>query len=122
MITPIVIPDGQVGYIFEGEAPQTFCFVPEACVKTNGGEVSIDEMEYVRSGWDLKNMRMSNAPSGNHLFPRASHPANDFETEPVKIFLDRIRALVPPVAPPFDASLPPPFLADPGIDPMVFFL
>ena len=91
MKTPIVTVDGRPGSIFEGELPDTFCFVPQECISTDADGVHVNEIEYMHSGWDLRNMRCSDTTDGQHLFPKAFCPVCNLDAEPVRHFLDRIQ-------------------------------
>ncbi len=90
MKTPIITVDGRTGCVFEGELPQTFCFVPEDCLLAEVGGVRVLEGNYVRSRWDVRNMRCNDAGEGQHLFPNPQSPVIDFNDEQVRIFLRRI--------------------------------
>ena len=91
MKTPIVTVAGHLGSVFEGEIPETFCFVPRECVTGEGDDVQVAELDYVRSGWDVRNMRFNDAAYGEHLFPNARRPVSDLEAKPVRVFLNRVR-------------------------------
>lgn len=90
MNTPIVTVRGRPGCIFEGEVPETYCFVPQDLIDDKGDEVQVAEGDYVRNGWDVRNMRSNQSSSGEHLFPNVRRPVSDLESEPVRIFLRRI--------------------------------
>lgn len=94
MNAPTVVVAGASGVVFEGETPDTFCFVPQQCVREDNGKLRVDEIDYVKSGWDVKNVRFSNPPFGNHLFPNSDRVVQDLEQPAVRGFLDRIRRLV----------------------------
>lgn len=91
-VTTITI-GGRPGSLFEGEALQTFCFVPSDCISAEGDNVHILEGDYVRSGWDVRNMRFNDAGEGQHLFPNTRRPVSDFESEKVRVFLHRIESV-----------------------------
>ena len=78
------------GRIFPGEYPQTFCFVPEECLWSEGGSLHLMEGDYVRSGWDVLNMRLNDAGEGQHLFPCADLLPADLEPSLAKTFLHRV--------------------------------
>ena len=90
MTPPLITIGGRNGCIFEGEIPQTYCFVPEYCIQSVGDRTEVAEGEYMRSGWDLRNMRFNEAGEGQHLFPNAQRPVANLDNEPVRIFLRRI--------------------------------
>jgi len=90
MNTPIVTVGGRPGCIFEGQVPETFCFVPQDFIAVEGSDVQVAEGEYVRSGWDVRNMRFNQSSSGEHLFPDVRRPVGDLESESVRMFLQRI--------------------------------
>ena len=93
MNAPTVSVAGQTGQIFEGEVPETLCFVPQDCISAHGDTLRVAEMNYVQSGWDVRNMRFSNALEGEHLFPDSSRPVNDLESEKVRVFLKRMKVI-----------------------------
>jgi len=90
MQTSIITVDGRKGCVFEGELPHTFCFVPEECIIAEGDSLRVAEGDYIRSHWDVRNMRNNDAGEGQHLFPNAMRPLSDLNDEPVRIFLRRI--------------------------------
>src|SRR3979490_2446119 len=90
MKTPVISIGGRSGRIFEGEVPQTYCFVPEDCILCAPDGVCVCEGDYIRSGWDVRNMRFNDAGTGEHLFPDALRPVIDLESPPVKTFIRRI--------------------------------
>jgi hypothetical protein len=81
---------GLTGSVFEGELPQTYCFVPEYCLVKEDGRLVVAEGDYMRSGWDVRNMRFNDAGEGQHLFPNTQRPIADLDVESVRIFLNRI--------------------------------
>lgn len=88
--TPVIEVDGMPGVIFEGELPDTFCFVPASCVRVERGETNVSEIDYVRSRWDERNMRLSPMLDGKRLFPKPNRPVRDLQAVPVRSFLARI--------------------------------
>ncbi len=90
MKNPTITIDGRTGCIFEGEIPETFCFVPEECIIAEGENVRVAEGDYIRGRWDVRNMRFNDAGEGQHLFPNAQRPLVDLNGAPVGIFLRRI--------------------------------
>lgn len=93
MSTPIVSVAGQSGRLFEGEVPETYCFVPQEFILGEGDAVRVEELHYVVSGWDVRNMRFNQSVEGEHLFPDVRRPVNDLEAEGVRVFLDRIQVV-----------------------------
>lgn len=91
MNSPTITVCGHLGSIFEGELPETFCFVPQECVSSDSDGVRVNEIEYVQSGWGLRNMRLSDAADGEQLFPKSRCQVVNLDTEPVRHFLDRIK-------------------------------
>jgi hypothetical protein len=91
MNTPIISIGGRSGQIFEGEVPETFCFVPQDYITEEGDNVRVAEIDYVCSGWDVRNMRFNHAVDGEHLFPNVHRPVNDLDAEAVRIFINRIK-------------------------------
>jgi hypothetical protein len=90
MNTLLITAGGALGRIFEGEYPQTFCFVPEDCIVFESGGFRLIEGDYSRSGWDVRNMRFNDDGSGQHLFPNTEKPVDALGDSNVKTFLDRI--------------------------------
>lgn len=90
MKTHTVTARGRPGFIFEGEFPQTYCFVPIECLDSEGDIIRLAEVEYVRTGWAERNMRFNDAGEGHHLFPNAQRMISDFENDPVRTFLHRL--------------------------------
>jgi len=93
MKTNAVTIDGHQGSIFEGELPETYCFVPEECISTDRAGLHVNELDYVRSGWDVRNMRFSETTDGQHLFPKPLCPVINLEDEAVRKFLTRIKSV-----------------------------
>ena len=90
MKTPTITIDGRSGRVFEGEIPETYCFVPEECIITDDDGVHVSEREYIRSKWDVRNMRFNDAGEGQHLFPNIQRPMVELENSQVRIFINRI--------------------------------
>ncbi|HEY4300028.1 MAG TPA: hypothetical protein VGM73_04080 [Candidatus Didemnitutus sp.] len=84
---------GRSGRLFEGEFPETYCFVPQECILEDGESVRLEELDYVVSGWDVRNMRFNQSGEGEHLFPDIHRPVNDLGSEGVRVFLDRIQVV-----------------------------
>ena len=84
---------GLDGFIFEGEAPQTCCFVPAYCLSSEDGVFRVDEGDYVRSGWGVRNMRFNDAGGGQHLFPDARRPIVATDSDRVRTFIHRLEAI-----------------------------
>jgi hypothetical protein len=95
MNIPIISIAGRSGGIFEGELPETVCFVPRECITGEGEEIRLAEIEYVCDGWDVRNMRFNADADGNHLFPDVRRPVKDLGSERVRVFLDRLRIVRP---------------------------
>jgi hypothetical protein len=91
MNTPTVMIGGRPGQIFEGEVAETFCFVPQECILGDGDDLHVAEIDYVRTGWDVRNMRFNDSAYGEHLFPDSHRPVSDLNSLPVRIFLNRIK-------------------------------
>lgn len=91
MNAPTVTVNGRPGLIFEGEIPDTYCFVPQDCVSVDADGPHVNELQYLRSGWDVRNMRCNETPDGNHLFPKARARVSQLDGEPVRHFLTRIK-------------------------------
>jgi hypothetical protein len=86
----LITAGGSLGRIFEGEDPRTYCFVPEDCIAFEGGGFRLMEVDYARSGWDVRNLRFNDDGSGQHLFPNTEKPVADLDSGQVKTFIDRI--------------------------------
>ncbi len=93
MKAAIVTAGGRIGQIFEGEMPKTYCFVPADCLLSEGNTLRVVEGDYMRSGWDVRNMRFNDAGEGQHLFPNTLRPVSDLENERVRTFLHRIELI-----------------------------
>ena len=76
--------------LFEGELPQTFCFVPGECITLASDGVQLSEAEYARSRWDVRNMRCNDVGEGQHLFPDMTRPIFSLKSETIQHFLARI--------------------------------
>jgi hypothetical protein len=81
---------GQPGCIFAGEHPRTFCFVPQEYLVAGVGGCRVSESDYVRSGWDVRNLRYNDETLGSHLFPDPSRPITDLNEASVRVFIRRI--------------------------------
>ncbi len=95
MKTPVITIGGRTGCIFEGEIPQTFCFVPEELITAEADSISVPGGAYVRSGWDVRNMRFNDEGEGEHLFPNPRRPVSDLEGPLVRSFIRRIEIVQP---------------------------
>ena len=91
---PTIIVAGQVGYLFEGKSRGSYCFVPQDQVRfADDGKITIDEIQYFRSGWALRNMRSTSTESaGTYLFPKSDRLISDFDPAPLKRFLSAAAA------------------------------
>jgi len=90
MKTPTITIDGRTGRVFEGEIPETYCFVPEDCIIAEGDNVRVAEGDYIRGRWDVRNMRYNETSEGQHLFPNSQRPIVEFTGNQVRIFLSRM--------------------------------
>ena len=54
------------------------------------GKLRIEEGDYVRSGWDVRNMRFNDFGTGQHLFPNTDRPVVNLDDDSVRVFLQRI--------------------------------
>ena len=90
MKSMLIRAGGCVGRIFEGESGPTYCFVPDDCIFFEDGKLRVEEGDYVRSGWDVRNMRFNDFGTGQHLFPNAARPVVDLDNDSVRVFLHRI--------------------------------
>jgi hypothetical protein len=89
---PTITLAGQAGYLFEGDRAGSYCFVPKHLVDiADNGGLRIDEADYFRSGWALRNMRGTPIEwAGNFLFPDPNRMVTDFSPAPISAFLARI--------------------------------
>jgi hypothetical protein len=89
--------DGQVGYLFEGETRGSYCFVPQDQVRfTDDGNPVINEVQYFKSGWALRNMRSTSTDSaGTYLFPNLGRLITDFGSVGPRRFLSMAAAHPP---------------------------
>lgn len=71
----------------------TYAFVPERCVTFGTRDApSIDDMAYMRSGWDVRNMRFDESEaSGSRLFPEVRDDLADLSDERVTHFIERLK-------------------------------
>jgi hypothetical protein len=94
---PIVEVGSDTGYLFEGLVPGSYAFVPEGCVVfAADGSATIDELAYVQSGWDVRNMRFNNLDTGgSRLFPVFKGVVKDLGATTGISFLDRLQAAYP---------------------------
>jgi hypothetical protein len=91
-MNPTITVNGEIGYIFAGTLPDTYCFVPDHYVAiTDDGRVTVDEIQYFVSGWSVRNMRAAySEPGGSHLFPDQNDLIRDFKSPEVEQFLSRV--------------------------------
>jgi hypothetical protein len=64
--------------------------VPEDCVSYQGDTLQVEQGDYIRSGWGVKNMRFNAADEGQQLFPNPSRPVCDLDDRMVQNFIHRI--------------------------------
>lgn len=64
---------GVTGSFFEGQIPDTICFVPDSLVK----EGLLDEGLYVVQGWAALNIKAQPFGIGSHMFPNLMKPIED---------------------------------------------
>lgn len=92
MNTRLVCVGENAGRLFEGEVPETFCFVPQELLSGEGENIQVAEVGYVAGHWDERNMRSNlTVEGGSRLFPDARRPVVDVEAAPVQSFLSRLR-------------------------------
>jgi hypothetical protein len=75
MKTTVTSIFGVPGRFFEGEFPDTVCFVPQALVASG----HLDQAKYVLEGWASLNIKAQplNRRLGSHLFPNLKQPVAD---------------------------------------------
>jgi len=61
----------------------------------DGEVIHLAEGDYIRSGWDVRNMRFNETSDGQHLFPDTDRPIYDMSAAPVRTFLRRIQLVRP---------------------------
>jgi len=91
MNAPTVTINGRPGLIFAGELPDTYCFVPQECITVDADGEHVNEIEYIRSGWDIRNMRHNESTDANHLFPKVRGRLASLDGQSVRHFMTRIR-------------------------------
>lgn len=84
---------GKAGCLFEGEVPETFCFVPQDFIRSEPDGLHVAEANYLRSGWGARNLRCNDAGDGHHLFPNPHRPVSDLDDRRVQTFLHRIEVM-----------------------------
>jgi len=92
-VKTILTIGSEAGYLFEGTQPGSLAFVPEACiVYVSKGGLHVDELKYVQSGWDIKNMRFNTVEiSGNRLFPDTNRLVTNLREAAPKHFIERLQ-------------------------------
>jgi hypothetical protein len=89
-----IVSIGQdTGYVFKGLVPGTFAFVPEECVSFDARhQPVVNNVAYVQSGWDIRNMRFNEAEDvGSRLFPEVRDDFADLGDERVNHFVTRMQ-------------------------------
>jgi hypothetical protein len=83
----------ETGLLFEGTQPGSLVFVPETCVTyAPNGKPQLDELKYIQSGWDIKNMRFNTGEtSGNRLFPDTNQLVKDLSGAAPTRFIKRLQ-------------------------------
>jgi len=84
---------GEYGFLFEGEYPRTYAFVPQDCVTLGtDGSFQIDKMAYIKRRWAIRNMRFNSVDlGGTQLFPNARKPIVKSNAPELAAFLDHLR-------------------------------
>jgi hypothetical protein len=90
---PLFCVGGEIGWIFAGEFPLTYCFVPENSILFHDDGPQLDEVTYFRSGWAERNFRANDGGAGHYLFPNLSKPVTKSEGEATTQFLHRTETL-----------------------------
>jgi hypothetical protein len=66
------------GKYYEGQLPNTVCFVPQNCINPNG---SLNINNYVTNGWAQKNAYANYLKIiGSHIYPRLDKPTKKPKT------------------------------------------
>lgn len=83
----------ETGRLFEGTQPGSLVFVPDTCVTyTSNGKPHVDELKYIQSGWDVKNMRFNTGEtSGNRLFPDTEQLVTHLSEAAPTRFIERLQ-------------------------------
>jgi hypothetical protein len=94
VMKPIVIAiKGEHGFLFEGEQPRTFTFVPQEYVMfREDGSIGIDRVAYAAGGWAVWNMRFNTVDlSGTLLFPNEHKLVIKSDAPGLRVFLNHLR-------------------------------
>ena len=89
----VIAIKGEYGFLFEGEYPRTYTFVPEEFVVfQNDGSIGIDKIAYVARGWAVWNMRFNCGDlTGTQLFPNEHKLVVKSDAPGLRTFLDHLR-------------------------------
>jgi len=84
---------GEDGYLFFGEHPGTYTFVPEDCITfREDGSIVLDQLHYIQRQWAARNMRFNSvATSGSLLFPNKRRPVTETDASGLSVFLEHLR-------------------------------
>jgi hypothetical protein len=85
--------NGEYGFLFEGEYPRTYTFVPQNCVTLDSDEsFTIDKLAYAKTRWGTRNMRFNSTDlSGSRLFPDERKPITRSDAPGLGEFLGHLR-------------------------------
>ena len=91
-MNPTITVEGQVGYLFEGEETGSYCFVPQDQVRfADDGKAVINEVQYFKSGWALRNMRSTSCDSaGTYSFPNLGRLITNVDSVGPRRFLSTV--------------------------------
>lgn len=92
---PLVSVGTESGYIFAGQISGSYAFVPEGCVHFDPqGFAQVDDLAYIRSGWDVRNMRLNTLETeGSRLFPSIKLAVTNIETPAVAAFIRHLKSV-----------------------------
>jgi hypothetical protein len=91
---PLVVSiKGEYGFLFAGEYPHTYTFVPLSCVAIDSGcSCKIDKLAYAKTRWGIRNMRFNSVDLiGNRLFPDERKPVLNSDAPGLEEFLGHLR-------------------------------
>jgi hypothetical protein len=91
-MNPTITVDGQVGYLFESEKTGSYCFVPQDQIRfADDGKAVINEVQYFKSGWALRNMRSTSSDrAGTYLFPNLGRLITNVDSVGPRRFLSTV--------------------------------
>lgn len=94
--TPTVQLSGEAGFVFPGQFPGSFCFVPREFVSEDEqAGFRFDQTGYLLKTWARKNVRLNPGRTvGSHLFPESGSVPLPIEDPSVANFLRQAARLL----------------------------